>query len=413
MREIWSILQQRGSSPDDHLAPDHVSWHYQGAGGEISAGQERGRAGARRERRRGGIGEGGPGATDVLTNQWWAGLGKGWVWGRGWLGTIVLASRVSGYHLDTQILKNHPEGHPNLFFLGGGGWISLKYQFQAYNKTFSPSKIISIANYRNLVSKSCLRHYLVSNTSVFTNQWQAKSKYLIVVNYHVARGISDSLFLPSIGNIDQSSRRWSILPHDHGLSQQGAWVPLWTPKPLKRTPQDTQFFCVWNFVKSLIIPMTLFNDIMPYFDEFIHVYGWNMSILWSPLKIWTPKNFTTANFRHPVSKSWLRHCSWSKRNPRDLWLIDLECPNQLLTCDQINWWWSIIPHDPQEVEDSLSLNQWLTSDQLNWNWFISSHEPRIYNVMSVSTNNLPVTSPIDSDQYFHQGDLRYIACPKQ
>ena len=33
-----------------------------------------------------------------------------------------------------------------------------------------------------------------------------------------------------------------------------------------------------------------------------------MSILWSPLKIWTPKNFTTANFRHPVSKSWLRHC---------------------------------------------------------------------------------------------------------
>ena len=53
--------------------------------------------------------------------------------------------------------------------------------------------------------------------------------------------------------------------------------------------------------------MTLFIDTMPYFDEFIHVYGWNMSILWSPLKIWTPKNFTTANFRHPVYKSWLRH----------------------------------------------------------------------------------------------------------
>ena len=28
----------------------------------------------------------------------------------------------------------------------------------------------------------------------------------------------------------------------HGLSQQGVWVPFWTPKPLKRTPQDTQFF---------------------------------------------------------------------------------------------------------------------------------------------------------------------------
>ena len=32
-----------------------------------------------------------------------------------------------------------------------------------------------------------------------------------------------------------------------------------------------------------------------------------MSILWSPLKIWMPKNVTTANFRHPVSKSWLRN----------------------------------------------------------------------------------------------------------
>ena len=106
----------------------------------------------------------------------------------------------------------------------------------------------------------------------------------------------------------------------HGLSQQGVWVPFWTPKPLKRTPQDTQI-CLCGIYKNpnlnliieffhlLIIPMTFFNDIMPYFDEFIHVYGWNMSILWSPLKIWTPKNFTTSNFRHPVSKSWLRHCT--------------------------------------------------------------------------------------------------------
>ena len=28
----------------------------------------------------------------------------------------------------------------------------------------------------------------------------------------------------------------------HGLRQQGVWVPFWTPKPLKRTPQDTQIF---------------------------------------------------------------------------------------------------------------------------------------------------------------------------
>ena len=69
----------------------------------------------------------------------------------------------------------------------------------------------------------------------------------------------------------------------HGLSQQGVWVPFWTPKPLKSTPQDTQFFSVEfsknlklkliiEFFHLLIIPMTLFNDIMPYFAEFINVY---------------------------------------------------------------------------------------------------------------------------------------------
>ena len=70
----------------------------------------------------------------------------------------------------------------------------------------------------------------------------------------------------------------------YGLSQQGIWVPFWTPKPLKRTPQDTHFFkfgisenlnlkLIIEFFHLLIISMTLFNDIMPYFDEFIHVYG--------------------------------------------------------------------------------------------------------------------------------------------
>ena len=70
-------------------------------------------------------------------------------------------------------------------------------------------------------------------------------------------------------------------PH-HGLSQQGVWVPFWTPKPLKRkSPQDTQIFLcgisknpnlklIIEFFHLLIIPMTLYYDIMPYFDEFIH-----------------------------------------------------------------------------------------------------------------------------------------------
>ena len=113
---------------------------------------------------------------------------------------------------------------------------------------------------------------------------------------------------------------WGVLFKGLGV-QKGTQTPCWLrpwPKPLKRTPQETQkklggisknlnLKLIIGFFHLLIISMTLFNDIMPYFDEFIHVYCWNMSILWSPLKIWTPQNFTTANFRHPVSKSWLRH----------------------------------------------------------------------------------------------------------
>ena len=67
-------------------------------------------------------------------------------------------------------------------------------------------------------------------------------------------------------------------------------MPFWTPKPLKMTPQDTLFFLcgisrnlnlklIIEFFHLLIIPMTLFNDIMLYFDESIHVHGLNMSIL--------------------------------------------------------------------------------------------------------------------------------------
>ena len=34
----------------------------------------------------------------------------------------------------------------------------------------------------------------------------------------------------------------TIVVYAHGLSQKGAWVSFWTPKPLKSTPQDTQIF---------------------------------------------------------------------------------------------------------------------------------------------------------------------------
>ena len=41
---------------------------------------------------------------------------------------IILASRASGCHLDTQYFKNHPSGHPNLSLCN-----LLKCQFQTYN----------------------------------------------------------------------------------------------------------------------------------------------------------------------------------------------------------------------------------------------------------------------------------------
>ena len=52
---------------------------------------------------------------------------------------------------------------------------------------------------------------------------------------------------------------------------------------MKRTPQDTQIFLcgisknlnlklIIEFFHLLIIPITLFTDIMPYFDEFTYMF---------------------------------------------------------------------------------------------------------------------------------------------
>ena len=103
----------------------------------------------------------------------------------------------------------------------------------------------------------------------------------------------------------------------HGLSQQGVWASFGHPNPWKAPLRTHRLFCEefsWNdnlrhiieFFQLHIIPMILYKDIMPYFDKCIHFYGWNLSILWSTLKIWTAKKFTIASFGHPVSKSWLR-----------------------------------------------------------------------------------------------------------
>ena len=107
----------------------------------------------------------------------------------------------------------------------------------------------------------------------------------------------------------------------HGFSQQDIWVSFWTPKPLKSTSQDTQNLLlgtsknvnlkyIIDFCHLHLIPMTLYNNIMPYFDIFIHFYGWNLEYIVASLKIWTPEISTIIKFGHSVSKTWLRPCQY-------------------------------------------------------------------------------------------------------
>ena len=49
----------------------------------------------------------------------------------------------------------------------------------------------------------------------------------------------------------------------HGLSQQGVWVPFWTPKPLKRTPQDTQII-LYGISKNLNLKLIIEFFSSPY-----------------------------------------------------------------------------------------------------------------------------------------------------
>ena len=65
---------------------------------------------------------------------------------------------------------------------------------------------------------------------------------------------------PSISSVIDRSLSYSG-PSHHGLSQQGVWVPLWTPKPLKGTAQDTQRFLCGiseNLNLKLIIEFYMF-----------------------------------------------------------------------------------------------------------------------------------------------------------
>ena len=75
---------------------------------------------------------------------------------------------------------------------------------------------------------------------------------------------------------------------DHGLSRLGVFLDTQT---LKKAPLRTPNFFCEEFLKMSIssikieyfhlhiISMILYKDIMLYFDKFIYVYGWNLSIL--------------------------------------------------------------------------------------------------------------------------------------
>ena len=57
------------------------------------------------------------------------------------------------------------------------------------------------------------------------------------------------------------------------------------------------------FLPQNIVPMTLCYDLLPNFNESIHVHGCNLDILCSPLKNRVPKILQL-----PISVSWLRAC---------------------------------------------------------------------------------------------------------
>ena len=199
-----------------------------------------------------------------------------------------------------------------------GDWTSLRLIFLNWVPKMSNLKILHSISFEGDRRVSFMRKCMVSLS------------YVLVQLCHVINNLSQNLTLPYLSTrstlrcycietpVKVHTNKYLVhLDHvQHGLSQQGVWVSFWTPKPLKSTPQDTPqklWRISWNFnLKHIIeffhlhiIPMTLYKGVMLYFDKFIHVNGWNLSILWCPLKIWIRQNLTIANFGHPVSKSWL------------------------------------------------------------------------------------------------------------
>ena len=90
---------------------------------------------------------------------------------------IVLASRVSEHHLDTQTLKNQPSGHPNIFVSN-----FFECHFQIYNLIFFRPNINPVAFYEDILTqhKGLFSHKCRTKTPLFCEG--ESSKYSI--GYH-------------------------------------------------------------------------------------------------------------------------------------------------------------------------------------------------------------------------------------
>ena len=108
------------------------------------------------------------------------------------------------------------------------------------------------------------------------------SIFLRCIHSH-SRGRGQVITIHILCKVKTDIVNWQAL--SHGLSQQGVWVPFRTPQPLKRTHQDTQILgggiyknlnvkLIIEFFHLFLIPMTLFNDIMPYFDVQMYTCLW-------------------------------------------------------------------------------------------------------------------------------------------
>ena len=202
--------------------------------------------------------------------------------------------------------------------------------------TASPNDQINRGNHKHV-----FRQNILNNINGFKGM-SKKNKFYWMFENDILRNYS-KIYLVSWGGFwafghpnDARTPRWLDYAMVLASRVSGCLFGHQNPqKPSLRTPKKLQrnfLKCqseAYNWIFSIFIwfPWHCIRISFLILIKFIHVYGWNLSILWSPFKIWTPKNFTIANFGHPVSKYWLR--PWTM-----LWILAL-FNNFFFYC---NWW---------------------------------------------------------------------------